>query len=276
MLSALPKDPPPAPETRSQRRNELADFLRSRRGRLSPADVGLPNSARRRTPGLRREEVAELAGVGATWYTWLEQARDIQPSDDVLGRLAGALRLNESEVKHLFALVGKSIPQKALALGLEVVPESLAHAVETSFKCAAVLLGRRWDVLACNQAARDLFPSLAATEALGCNWIHLILCGASSRRRVVQWEANARRLVAEFRLSVADALDSPWIQEMIDLLKADSLEFRRWWEEHDVRGITTSSFQLGDDPEAALGFERLVLMPADGEGLRLLLYMPRP
>src|SRR6266511_1085395 len=99
-----------------ERRQTLADFLRTRRARLSPADVGLPSGMRRRTPGLRREEVAELANIGTSWYVWLEQGRDVHPSPQVLESLAQALRLTPNERRHLFLLAGKPLPQHAVSL----------------------------------------------------------------------------------------------------------------------------------------------------------------
>ena len=106
------------------RRRELADFLRTRREKLKPEQMGLAQSSRRRTPGLRREEVAELAGVGTTWYTWLEQARDIQPSAEVLRRLGQALKLTSAEMRHMFALAGKAAPTE-LDESADQVSESL-------------------------------------------------------------------------------------------------------------------------------------------------------
>src|SRR3984893_12738946 len=138
------------------RRRESGDFLRSRRERLAPASVGLPNGFRRRTPGLRREEVALLAGVGTTWYTWLEQGRDVRPSTEVLSALADALRLDSAERRHLFVLNDRPPPEPRPA-GPERVGEPLRRMLESLTGQPAYVLGRRWDVLAWNRAAEVLF-----------------------------------------------------------------------------------------------------------------------
>src|SRR5579872_1919297 len=138
------------------RRHSLGEFLRSRRARLSPGAVGLPEGVRRRTPGLRREEVAQLAGVGATWYTWLEQGREVRPSVEVLGALARALRLDPAERQHLFTLAGRPLPETR-TVGPEHVGEPLKRMLASLTMQPAYVLGRRWDILAWNPAAAALF-----------------------------------------------------------------------------------------------------------------------
>jgi len=133
------------------RRREAGEFLRSRRGRLAPSEVGLPQGLRRRTPGLRREEVAMLAGVGTTWYTWLEQGREIQPSSEVLSALADVLRLDPAERQHLFSLYDR--PTLERRLSSEQVGEPLRRMVDALAEQPALVLGWRWDILAWNRAA---------------------------------------------------------------------------------------------------------------------------
>jgi transcriptional regulator with XRE-family HTH domain len=262
---------------KSQRRRELAEFLRSRRERLKPESLGLALAARRRTPGLRREEVAELAGVGATWYTWLEQARDIQPSEDVLARLAVALRLNAAETEHLFALSGRATPAQDNPTSGRAVPPSVRRAMEEFIDCPAVVLNRRWDVLAANARALEVFPGLSELPPDRKNWLFLIFCGGKVRERLVDWEPNARRLLAEFRLSASGYLDAPWIQDLVAELKASSLEFSAWWDEHDVRDLSSALIKLRASPQSeAVAYERVMMFPADGDGLRLVLYLPQP
>src|SRR5438105_15654172 len=139
-----------------ERRLALADFLRTRRARLQPSDMGLPARTRRRTPGLRREEVAELAHIGVSWYTLLEQAHDVHPSRRVLESLAQALRLNAPEVQHLLILAGQELPVQPRAEA-EPVPPALQRIVEALDPHPAFVIGRRWDVLAWNRAAGWLF-----------------------------------------------------------------------------------------------------------------------
>ena len=141
-----------APPPSQERRSELTDFLRNRRAQVTPQDVGLPANGRRRTPGLRREEVAQLAGVGLSWYTWLEQGRDIKPSAQVLDALARVLRLDTAERAHLFHLARVELPLPAGDYPREAPPD-LAHFVERVAPYPAYLIGPRTDVLAWNAAA---------------------------------------------------------------------------------------------------------------------------
>jgi transcriptional regulator with XRE-family HTH domain len=140
------------------RRREAGEFLRSRRERLAPADVGLPNGFRRRTPGLRRDEVAMLADIGTTWYTWLEQGRDVRPSNELLSALAEALRLDPTERRHLFVLYDRRAPERPL-LGPERVDEPLRRMLDSLTGQPAYVLGRRWDILAWNRAADAVYGS---------------------------------------------------------------------------------------------------------------------
>src|SRR6266542_3276725 len=139
-----------------ERRQALADFLRTRRARLSPAEVGLPAGMRRRTPGLRREEVAQLAHIGTSWYVWLEQGRDVHPSPEVLESLAQALRLTLNERRHLFLLAGQALPQHVLPAEESANP-ALQQVLDDLNSTPAYAVGRRWDCLAWNKAADRLF-----------------------------------------------------------------------------------------------------------------------
>src|SRR5215470_4297911 len=139
-----------------ERRQALADFLRTRRARLQPTDVGLPARSRRRTPGLRREEVAELANIGVSWYTLLEQGHNVHPSRQVLESLARALRLSTAEEHHLFRLSGQELPSKMLVEAEQVTP-ALQRVVDALCPHPAFVIGRRWDVLTWNSAADFLF-----------------------------------------------------------------------------------------------------------------------
>src|ERR1700728_2823820 len=154
-------------------RREAGGFLRSRRERLTPPDVGLPKGFRRRTPGLRREEVAMLAGVGTTWYTWLEQGRDVRPSGEVLSALAGALRLDPTERRHLLVLYDRPTPDPRPA-GAERVDEPLRRMLDSLTGQPAFVFGRRWDVLAWNRAAEVIYGPYERLEGDERNMLHLV------------------------------------------------------------------------------------------------------
>ncbi len=138
-------------------RQALADFLRQRRARLTPAEVGLPSGIRRRTPGLRREEVAQLANMGISWYVWLEQGRDVHPSASVLESLAQALRLTPNERRHLFLLAGQPLPPLSISPTKESISPALQQVLDDLNPSPAYVLGRRYDYLAWNKAADGLF-----------------------------------------------------------------------------------------------------------------------
>src|SRR5437773_1360121 len=185
------------------RRREAGVFLRSRRERLTPAEVGLPNGFRRRTPGLRREEVALLAGVGATWYTWLEQGRDVRASLEVLEALSRALRLTPAERSHLI-LLGRGEQAKPCKAPPEEVPPTLRRLVENLGPGPAFLLGRRWDYLAWNQSFERVFSWEPGPEALSRNHVWLWFMDPSRRTLCMSdWAASARLLVAKFRADSA-------------------------------------------------------------------------
>ena len=200
-----------------RRREELADFLRTKRASLQPEDVGLPDGGRRRTPGLRREEVAQLAGVGTTWYTWLEQGRDVRASLDVLEALSRALRLTPAERTHLI-LLGRGEEAPPCKAPAEEVSPTLRRLVENLGPDPAYMLGRRWDYLAWNGArarvrgSRD--PNRAARN-------HMWLWFMDPARRELcsgDWATSARLLVAKFRADSARHIGDPAFEELISAL----------------------------------------------------------
>lgn len=257
--------------TSEQRRRELADFLRTRREKLKPEQVGITQLARRRTPGLRREEVAELAGVGTTWYTWLEQARDIQPSSEVLRRLGQALQLNPAETRHMYALAGKAIPCEVEREQEEVTP-SLRLFIDKALQVPAVVLGQRWDVIGMNESAEQIFPAFKELPPERRNWLYFVFCTIAPREGLQHWEANARRLLAEFRASLSTSLDNPWVMEIVDLLKSESREFAQWWREHDVRDRAPAVIEFNHPEKGRVICERTVIVSLENPRLKVMVF----
>jgi transcriptional regulator with XRE-family HTH domain len=255
-----------------QRRRELADFLRTRREKIKPEQVGISQLSRRRTPGLRREEVAELAGVGTTWYTWLEQARDIQPSTEVLRRLGQALQMTPAEIRHLFALAGKAAPSDTETY-TEVVPESLDRIIKQALTAPALILGRRWDILDYNSQMLDLIPYIGEAPAEKRNWMYLVLCSPHIRDNLNDWAVNVRRLIAEFRSSLSDSLEDPWVLQVVNMLKEESPEFSQWWREHDVRDKSVAMLDLNTSAGRQI-FERSILRTPENPRLRIVVFTP--
>jgi transcriptional regulator with XRE-family HTH domain len=259
--------------TSDQRRRELADFLRTRREKLKPEILGLTQGSRRRTPGLRREEVAELAGVGTTWYTWLEQARDIQPSIEVLRRLGQALKLNTAEMRHMYVLAGKAPPLELDSID-ETVSPSMRRILDEALNVPALLLGGRWDVLAFNKQAAELFQVLMNLPPEKRNWLYYAFCAKPFRDRIPEWEMNSRRLIAEFRASLGESVDNPWVLELIETLKRESSEFAKWWPEHDVRDNAAVVIDVIVPGGKTVPYERTILRSLENPRLKILLFNP--
>ncbi|MFD9903489.1 helix-turn-helix transcriptional regulator [Streptomyces sp. NPDC059063] len=215
-------------------RRELGAFLRSRRERITPDDVGLPDTGRRRTPGLRREELALLAGISATWYTYLEQGRDVRASDQVLDALASALRLDRHEHDHLLRHAGHApsgeaeAPEPRLPAEVAAVPLLLQPH-------PAYILGGNYDVLSHNQAAAELFPYLAAAADRPANFARWVFLEAAARDVLVDWQHEARGLLARLRTLAGRHPGDPRHTRLIEELKADSPEVRAWWPRYDVQ-----------------------------------------
>lgn len=212
---------------------QLAHFLKSRRARLSPSDVGWSKASRRRVPGLRREEVAELAEIGVTWYTWLEQARDVNVSASTLERIAGALRLEAEEREHLFLLAGYPAPLPLACSGDQLM-STVRQVLSSLDPNPAIVLNRRWDVIAWNDAAALVFTDFALLPELRRNWVWLTFTDAAFQCLIVDWKRFARCVIAHFRAdSAAHATDSRWI-ELTAALEHRSPQFREWWSSHEV------------------------------------------
>ena len=216
------------------RRHELAEFLRSRRERITPEQVGLPPGRRRRTPGLRREEVAQLSAVGVTWYTWLEQARDIQVSPQVLDALARALLLDPSERSHLFALAGALDPAPNTAC--PSVTPALRAMLDQLGPIPACVQNSRYDILAYNSTYGRLLCDLDALPPEDRNCLWLAFTNDDWRASVVDLAETNRVMAAKFRASMAEHLAEPAWKALLARLEGASPEFREVWARHEVVG----------------------------------------
>ncbi len=224
------RDPRP-----SDRQDELADFLRRLRERTTPKDAGLPVSGgRRRTPGLRREELAALSGISVDWYIRLEQGRAERPSPSVLDALARALNLSVDERSHLYALARGERPPLEAAADESVDPglERLLTAIAPQWP--AYILGRRWDVLAWNDAARDLLVDFAAVPAEDRNLITLTFLDEDMISRYVEWELVSRMTLANFRGAAGRHVEDPEFVDLVERVAAASERFAGLWELHEV------------------------------------------
>ena len=257
------------------RRAELADFLRRKRTTIAPEDVGLPNGGRRRTPGLRREEVAQLAGVGTTWYTWLEQARDVRASLDVFEALARALRLTPAERSHLI-LLGRGEEAPPCKPPAERISQTIRRLVENLGPNPAYVIGRRWDYLAWNQATCAVFGDFGAIPKAARNHLWQLFTDPTRRELMADWEQGSRLAAAKFRADSALHIGDPSFDELIGALRQASPEFDKAWKRHEVARQGQGRKQLNHPDAGELLFEHAVFHPTDSPDQRLILYSPVP
>jgi transcriptional regulator with XRE-family HTH domain len=217
------------------RRRELGSFLRNRRERVQPEQVGMRSSRRRRTPGLRREEVAQLAGVGVTWYTWLEQGREINPSAQVLDAIARTLQFDSHEHSHLFTLAGMPAPTVAEQCLEQQCPTAQAL-LDQLEPFPAGLINDPLDLLAYNRVYASFFDGeLERIPGEERNLLWLAFTNPRWQKVIVDWDESAGSLVAEYRAAMAEHLDEPAWTQLVARLHRVSPEFTAFWERHDVQ-----------------------------------------
>nr|WP_277611393.1 helix-turn-helix transcriptional regulator [Streptomyces scabichelini] len=210
----------------------MREFLMSRRARVSPSDAGLPDGgARRRTPGLRREEVAVLAGVGASWYQWLEQGRDISVSPQVLDSVARVLRLSDIERRHLYVLAGLNPPAPQVEPAHRDMCDGLRRLIDTWMPYPAHIMDAYYNCVMYNEAATVVLGMRPETTQ---NCVIDFFTDPLYRGRSKSWERNARTVVAQFRAACSQCPDDEGFQEVLAQVKAASAEFTELWEQRDI------------------------------------------
>ncbi len=261
---------------KNERRQALADFLRKRRASLSPGDVDLPLSSRRRTPGLRREEVAQLANIGTSWYVWLEQGRNVHPSAQVLESLAQVLRLSPNERRHMFLLAGQPLPPPPSPASENVGP-GLQQVLDDLNPSPAYILGCRYDYFAWNKAANGLFAISDmlsdASSPYARNMVWRLFTSSTTRARP-NWEMVARATLAEFRTASARYPGNRWFEELIEDLKRISPEFCLWWPYHDMRSVLDGHKVIEHPMLGSLEFEHFTLQVLTNPDIRIMVYTP--
>jgi transcriptional regulator with XRE-family HTH domain len=259
-------------------RAELAEFLRARRAAVRPEQVGLPAGRGRRTPGLRREEVALLAGVSLTWYTWLEQGRRINASRDVLRALARALRLDEAGVDHLLSLAEPTSPagDERPLVSPDDVPTALTRLTNRLDPAPAYVLGPHWEFAAWNGAEERLYPRLARLDGVRRSLMWVLFADPHTRDLIVDWDIHARQALAEFRAATTAVRNDAVMAELIDRVSAESDEFAEWWPEHDVASFESRLRRFNHPHAGRLTFEYQLLVPAEWPELRVVTQLPVP
>jgi transcriptional regulator with XRE-family HTH domain len=262
----------------NEQRQELGGFLRARRQTLQPGDVALAGgSNRRRTPGLRREEVAELAGIGVSWYTRLEQGKDVRLSPRALRGVAEALQLTPAQREYIFALA------RGETLGVEPAPTgtvspTLQDVLDAQAPNPAYITDGRFNLLAWNQPALEIFgvfgrrfPEIPATER---NVVWLIFTDGS-RQLLLDWKWHAQRVLAQFRDTSRFFVDDPWYPAFVDRLKRRSPEFAAWWSRHDVGRVQATAKVIDHPTVGHIALKQTVLQVVDDDAaLYLIIYTP--
>ncbi|WJF91045.1 helix-turn-helix transcriptional regulator [Paraburkholderia bonniea] len=263
--------PPPAPATTTPA-HALGEFIRAHRERLSPQALGLPPGPRRRTPGLRREEVAQLCGVSPTWYTWIEQGRPVSASADALARIAVALQLSRAERAYLFELAAQRDPAEPDPAATDA-PAALLETVQL-VAAPAYVLDRQWNALAWNPAAAALFVGwLDGTH--NRNLLSFTFTEPAARELIVDWDTRARRLVAEFRADTIRHLNDAPTRNLIDTLSSTSEAFTRFWASQDVGEREGGQREFQHPQHGRLVYDQITFKPAQREDLKLVLLVRR-
>ncbi|WP_181282047.1 helix-turn-helix transcriptional regulator [Arthrobacter woluwensis] len=255
----------------SARREEFAEFLSSRRARLRPEDVGLPRGARRRVAGLRREEVAQLAGVGLTWYTWLEQGRPIAASEQVLTSIARALLLSDDERDHLFALAGAAIPERA---PMSCLNDSHHELLAKLMPYPAAAQTARFDIVAYNRSYRYLFTDFDRIPVGERNCARLLFTAPEWQKAHVDLEHAQRRIAARLRAAYGRHREYPEWQRFIQELQDASPVFRELWARGDVSGERNALKRLRHPRLGELNLSMTSLWTDETLGTRIVWFAP--
>jgi transcriptional regulator with XRE-family HTH domain len=253
------------------RRRELSGFLRSRRERITPDQVGLPTAGRRRTPGLRREEVAQLAGVGVTWYTWLEQGRDINVSEQVLDAIASTLRLDPYERSHLFTLAGA--PEPAREKECRAIPPGIYPMLTKLNPFPAVVVSGRTDILAYNEAY-DWMMDVSSVPVEDRNMTLLLFTNLAWRARLMDWEDRVGQVVGQLRGAMAEHINEPAWKSLIKRLRRESPEFDALWRRHDVQPMRNMTKRFRHHDLGVLNFDYTYVWLGRHSELRMTTYTP--
>ncbi|MFV8847280.1 helix-turn-helix transcriptional regulator [Serratia fonticola] len=262
------------PRTLNRTRQELADFLRMKREKLSPQAVGLPSGTRRRTPGLRREEVAALAGVGLTWYTWLEQGREINASVEFLEDLARVLKLDATERYHLFLLAHQRPPVVAGHQWCQVTP-LVRRLLDDLTLRPTYVMNLSWDIIAWNPAADRLF-AIAERQPEQRNMLWMLFADPELNQRLMGWQEQAPQILASFRRDYARAPQDATMLQRIQALSDVSPQFRQLWQQHDIHGRCQGQRTFLVAGAGEVTFEHASFIVDEENHLRLVMYSAQP
>jgi transcriptional regulator with XRE-family HTH domain len=254
----------------------MGQFLRARRNHLVRADVGVPPITGRTTVGLRREEVAYLAGVSITWYTWLEQGRDVTPSRQVLDSLAKTLRLSHAEHVYLLALAGYGAPHPTEGPNSGTVPADVQRLLDALEDYPALAIAPNWTVLAWNAAYAAVYPNMATVEVADRNFLWLLFTDPYLRALMPDWELTGVYNVASFRAEAGTRLDDPPFADLVSRLQETSEAFRTAWDSFGIGTLRSRVRHFRHPDVGDLHMEQHILTPSDHPQLRLVTFIPVP
>jgi transcriptional regulator with XRE-family HTH domain len=253
-------------------RQQLGEFLRSQRDRLRPEQFGLPAGQRRRAPGLRREEAAQLCGISPTWFTWIEQGRTRSVSVPTLAAIARGLRLSRAERAYLFELAARADPAPPHAENAD--PQQL-QALVKAIRTPAYVLDRHWDAIAWNRPASELFaPWLGKRTAADRNLLRFVFEEPASRRFILNWSNRAARLVAEYRADTAAWRDDPVRRALVQELSDSSAEFAAAWKSQQVLSRDGGRRTFAHPRSGRVDFDQFTLRIAQRADLKLTVLVP--
>jgi transcriptional regulator with XRE-family HTH domain len=264
LLSYYPMQHPKA-------RQQLGEFLRAQRDRLRPEDFGLPAGQRRRAPGLRREEAAQLCGISPTWFTWIEQGRTTSVSVPTLAAIARGLHLSRAERVYLFELASRADPAPPSADKAD--PQQLQTLVE-AIRTPAYVLDRHWDAVAWNKPSAVLFAPWLGARGTGRNLLRFVFAEPAARRFILSWKSRAERLVAEYRADTAAWGDDPVRKALVQELSDTSFEFAAAWASQQVQSRDGGRRAFAHPRRGRAEYEQFTLRVAQRSDLKLTVLVP--
>lgn len=256
-----------------QRREALAKFVRLKRDGISPEALSIPVSKRRRAAGLRREEVASLSGVGLTWYTWLEQGRDIKVSTAFLERVTSTLLMNPNEKRYVFSLAGKEVVNRNKP---EFDEKRIAelNSILGAIKYPAYARNDCFDVLAWNKTNTEFFGDFGLVKPDERNVLTLMFKRSDYKRNMPKWYDDARDLVAKFRLSMAESQEVSRFSELVSHLMQCSDDFCEIWARHEVGNLGEGATLLSLDGQKYIAFKHYTVVPEDVPDAKIVFFVP--
>lgn len=254
---------------------ELADFLRTRRRHITPESLGLAVSGQRRTPGLRREEVSVRSGVSLTWYTWLEQGRDIKPSRQVMDALARTLQMSPAEHDYVLRLTGHAA-EPALNQSRVTFPQHGQRLLDALGIFPAYAITHNWSIVGWNRAYENLYPNVASTPLGQRNLLWLVFTDPYVRDLLADWTTDSRRFLTQFRAEAGSRVHEPTFAKLIHDLQSMSEPFRRGWASHDVEHFTSRERRFHHPQVGELLLEHHRLAPSDNPDLHVVVYTAAP